>query len=171
MNAHARMPVIATEKPASVRIATPADIEQVYWLTYSLWADNYMGFSFSPKKMLQLVTSLCSGKKGVAGVIEGPDGKIIGSVGIAVSQPAYSDDWYLGECWNYVVSEYRHGTQYGQDLFRFAQWHREDMCARLGKNIPMEISVFSLNRLKTKTRWWGRYGRHVGSMFWIGGAP
>ena len=30
--------------------------------------------------------------------------------------------------------------------------------------------VLSLDRIKAKTRLWRRYGKHIGSMFWVGGA-
>lgn len=157
-----------TDKPSHVRIATPDDQDALAWHCYELFKDNYMGLPYSPARVAETVSMCCNGSGGIAGVIDGDDGEPIGSIGIIATQTNYSETWILSESWVFVTPEHRKSTSYGHDLFQFANWHREDMARKLGYEIPLEMTVLSFKRLKAKTRWWGRFGRHVGSTFWIG---
>ena len=157
-------------KPDTVRVAVPADCERLFDLLWNhLQADNDMGMGRSAAKVRAQISGICYGKSGIAGLIELPDGELVGSIGIQASQTWYSDAWYLSETWLFVRPGYRKGTNYGRDLFEFAKWHRQDMSQRLGVEMPLEISVYSFRKLDAKTRYWRRHARHVGSMFWIEG--
>lgn len=156
-------------KPTCVRVGKPTDTEAVYWLCHRLFNENFMGLPFSEKKVAGIVSRLCRGDGGIVGIIDSPDGTIAGSIGICATQPVYTETWILSEVWNYVTPEHRIGSENGNDLFRFALWHRADMAARVGYDIPLETSVYSFDRIAAKTRLWGRYGKHVGSHFWTGG--
>ncbi len=156
-------------QPSNVRIATQADEEGLFFLLVNdLQADNDMHYPVSMKRTYEHVRACCRGERGIAGVIDGPDG-IVASVGIGASQLWYSDKWLLAEIWAFVHPDFRKGTGYGDDLFRFAQWHREDMSRRVGYEIDLERGVRSYKRLKAKMRFWGRYGTQIGGIFLTGG--
>ena len=159
-------PGLMISKPASVRFATRADEPALFWLlNRDLDADNRLGWSINPRKVLDHVQKCCRGKCGLAGIIDGPDG-IAGSVGIELTTPYYSDDFMLMQIWQFVRPEHRKGTRYGQDLFDFAEWHRQDMSARLGQELVLESTILSHHRLDAKIRLWKRKKRMIGAIFW-----
>lgn len=153
-------------KPTSVRLATPADIEPLYWIVLrDLTADNPMGAEISPLKVLALVKQCCENAAGVAGVIEGRKG-IIGSAGIVMAQHDLSTMNFLKQVWLFVLPGARKGhPEHAERLFRFCLWHKGDMSQRLGYNVPLEISVLSRTRLPAKIRMWGRHGQMIGAVF------
>lgn len=152
----------------TVRLATIDDAEELYWFLLSdLGADNSLGFTPSLKKIWGHVHDCCTGKNGIAGVIDGPGG-IIGSIGIEVVQPWHSEDWFLSQVWQFVHPEHRHGTKHGEDLFAFAEYHRRYMCEHTGRDMILETTVMSRKRLAAKTRLWRRHGQQIGAMFWSG---
>jgi len=158
-------------KPESVRIATEADIPALYWHTYASWLDNYMQLPFSPRRVLATVSDCARGNMGIAGIIDGPS-EPIGTIGINMTQPVYSDFWILAEVWLFVAPEHRAKAPYWQMLFDFALWHREDMAAKVSQPIlPLELNVYSLNRLPQKERLWRKNALQVGAMFWAGVNP
>lgn len=152
----------------TVRHATIADAEALYWhLLNDLNEDNSLGFVPSPIKVWEHVHACCTGKNGIAGVIDGPGG-IIGSIGIECVQPWYSQDWFLMQVWQFVLPEHRRGTKHGEDLFAFAEFHRRYMCEHTGRDMLLETTVMSRKRLAAKTRLWRRHGQQIGAIFWSG---
>jgi hypothetical protein len=156
-----------TVKPDSVRIATRADEAALFFSLAFLENDNGLGWTVSPRKVLTHVQRCCRGQMGLAGVIDGPDG-IIGSIAIEMLSPWYSEDLLLVTIWQFVRPEYRAKASYGADLFAFAEWHRQDMAAKIGQPLVLESEVLSHTRLKAKIRLWGRKARQVGAIFWFG---
>lgn len=153
----------------TVRPASVSDQEEIYWLLLNdLNADNSLGFRPSPKKVFEHVHCCCTGRNGVAGVIDGPRG-IIGSIGIELVQPWHSDDWFLMQVWQFVHPDYRHGTSHGLELFTFAEEHRKFMCQALNCDMVLETTVMSHKRLEAKKRLWRRHGKELGAIYWSGG--
>lgn len=155
----------------TVRLATIADEEALYWQVLNdLNSDNNLGFSPSAKKVYDHIHACCTGKGGIAGVIDGPGGYLIGSIGIESIQPWHSQDWFLIQVWQFVLPEYRKGTHHAEDLFAFAEAHRRYMSSELGYDIVLETTVMSHKRLEAKSRLWRRRGgKQIGAMFWSGG--
>lgn len=156
-------------QPDTVRIADINDTADLYWLLMDDYQrDNGLGWSPSPVKVAQMVKECCLQENGIVGIIDGLDG-IIGSVGIEVHNPRYSDDVYLVQAWMFVLPEHRGGKQHWEDLFAFCDWWREDMSNKLGKPLILESTVTSHNRLSAKLRLWRRRaGIQVGGTFWTG---
>lgn len=153
----------------TVRVATPADREAIYWqLMNDLQADNGLGWQPSPAKVFAHVESCCGGERGIAGVIDGPDGGIIASIGVELTTPWYSDDWFLIQVWQFVLPEHRGGTSHAEDLFSFAETHRQYIGAQSGRDIVLETTVMSRKRLAAKSRLWRKHGKWIGSMYWSG---
>lgn len=157
-------------KPDTVRIAGVADIDTLYWhLIADYNADNGLGWEPSPVKVAQMVKECCLLDNGIAGIIDGLDGPI-GSVGIEVHNPRYSNDEYLVQAWLFVLPEHRSGRQHWEALFAFCEWWRQSMSERLGKALILESTVHSHHRLPAKLRLWRRRAGHqVGGIFWTGG--
>jgi hypothetical protein len=130
-----------------------------------------MRLPFAPGKVLNTVSDLAHGITGIAGIIDNPTDRAlpIATIGIGMMQPVYSSDWVLWEVWLFVLPEYRKEAPYFQDLFDFALWHRDNIASRVSQPVlPLELSVYSLERLPAKERLWRKNAVHVGSMFWAG---
>ena len=156
--------------PNNVRLANIEDAPDLYWhLLNDYEQDNSLGWKPSEKKVLAHVRECCLQENGVAGIIDGLHG-VIGSIGIEVYMPWYSDDEYLAQVWLFVLPEYRYGKTHYEDLFAFADWYRDEMSRKLGTPLVLESSVTTFNRLPAKVRLWRRRaGRQVGATFWSGG--
>jgi len=158
------------EKPEFVRLATPDDIEPIFWPLMRTYAeDGDLGIPVSDKAVFETVRDMCNGNGGVAGVIDGPHG-VIGSMAIRAIQPWFASQYMLTEVWFFVVSAYRKGSHFTTDLFQFAEWHRQDMSERLGYDMVFENAVLSMDRLPAKMRLWEKfYGPPIGGVFWTRG--
>lgn len=156
-------------KPDTVRIAGQDDVESLFWhLVNDYDFDNGMGWSVAPLKVLDLVRGCCLQENGIAGIIDGLEG-VIGSIGIEIHNPRYSNDDYLVQAWMFVLPDHRGGKHHWDDLFAFAEWYRADMAARLKRQVILESSVVSPHRLPAKLRLWRRRaGRQIGGIFWTG---
>lgn len=156
-------------RPQTVRLATPQDIEPLYWmLMRDLAVDNSLGIPVSPTMVLDWVYKCCRGDGAIAGVIDSPNG-IVASTGVVASHHLFSDAWKLQQIWLFVTPQARKGARYADKLFQFCLWHKGDMSSRLGYDVPLEISVVSRKRLPAKLRLWGRYGEMIGGVFWTRG--
>lgn len=157
------------ERPETVRIAQPDDVAGLYWhLLGDLEADNSLHIPVSERAVFQTVSELCNGGGGIAGIIDGPHGPVA-SIGIRAIKPWFSDQWLLSQVWLFVTPQARKGTRFGDDLFRFADWHRREMSQTLGYDLVLDNTILSFNRLEAKERFWSRYGKRVGAVFFIGG--
>ena len=162
------------QKPNSVRIATVGDWHKLFTFLMELDRfNNDTGLKVNPMRVAHVVDECCRGKGGIAGIIDAPDGSIAGSIGIRAGQPWWSDDWELSEYWLFVRPEYRKGTNYGRDLFRFAAWHREDISRTTGTRLCMDISWIghegNMNP-KVMNRLWACNSRPVGALFRLEGS-
>lgn len=155
------------DKPDLVRIATPDDIQAIYFhLMYELGADNGLGIPPTPAKVLQQVTKCCTGDMGIAGIMESRTDGIVASIGIRAAEAWFSNQTIIGQLWLFVAPHARHGRKLYDPLFQFFEWHRQDMTKRLGYSVTGENVVMSLSRLPAKARLWRRYGTQTGAVFW-----
>lgn len=158
-----------SEKPANVRIATPDDIEPLYWhLMNDFGPANSIPIPISERRVFHRVRALCTGQEGIAGVIDGPH-HIIGSIGLGCVQPWFSEEWIAEQVWLFVTPTERHAAPYAKALFDFAEWHREDLSKRFGYDVVFENTVISFDRLEAKMRLWSRYGTQAGAIYWTRG--
>lgn len=156
-------------KPETVRIATVADEESIFWhLMGPMRDDNDLGLPVSPRSVYDTIHACCTGELSICGVIDGADGPVA-SIGIRGQYPWFSEEIILTQIWLFVIPEARSHARLGADLFKFANWHREDMSRRVGYNMSLENTVLSLHNLPLKRRFWGRYGREIGHVFWVRG--
>lgn len=154
-----------TDRPATVRIATPLDAAALFYqLRDDLQGDNWLGLPPDEPDCARTVAALCRGKDGIAGVVDSKRG-IVASIGIRAVKPWFTTEWMLSQIWLFVDPAAR-GAGLDDDLFQFAEWHREDMSARLGYDLIFENTVLSLNRLPAKLRLWRKHGEMIGGVYW-----
>lgn len=108
-------------KPETVRLATQKDEAALFDLLVELHRHNGAGWGFAYRPALvreviecatrpdpQTRTNPANQRRGIIGVIEGPEGKLIGTVGIFLDAPFwYSDILVPMEIWLYVRPEVR----------------------------------------------------------------
>src|SRR5438105_1992695 len=91
-----------TEKPSNVRLATRADEMRLFEFLKDLHRNNGKGWGFSLEPELVMIVIECgtrpnpedrtdpkNERRGVIGLIEEPNGEIIGSVGLFLDPPMW----------------------------------------------------------------------------------
>ena len=156
--------------PSNVRIATIQDELKLFRLINRLFEDNPgpANLAVDDKRVWDHVNACCRGQKGIAGVIDTPDGEdLCASVGIFPVTHWASSDWYLCQHWLYVDEPFRKGGKIYRDLLQFARWHRADMSVRCGREMPLENSFVTKDDIMPRLRLWRRTGRIVGVLSWL----
>jgi hypothetical protein len=150
----------------TIRLAGPEDEDKLFDLLLGLEIDN--GFLDVPRSDARVRLHIELGtrqKGGIHGVIDGPDGRLAGSIGIIPNQFWYSEAWFYQELWLFVRPEYRKGTGYADELRGWASKVKRDFEAGAGQEVPFFTSVSSRKRLDLKIRWWRRWGEQTGAIF------
>ncbi len=130
-----------------VRVAVPADLQQLLEMGYELHRENGL-VSASELKIEAAAHRAIEGKDGVAGVI-GPVGALQAMIYLVIGQYWYSDDLHLEELCNYVRPEFRKSGN-AKALIGFAK-----KCAKNMK-LPLLIGVVSNQRTSEKVRLYRR---------------
>lgn len=147
---------LLTKKPVTVRLATEADEGPLLNLLMAAYAENAI-FAVNPEKVLEAIRLGTQRKGGIIGVVDG-HGEIAGSVGLLLEQYWYSDEWSVGERWNFVRENYR-ATSYGRDLIEFAKWSSDEM------GLALQMGVMSTKRTKAKVKLYERKMQMIGAYF------
>ena len=155
--------------PATVRKATEADEPALFDLLMELYKDNGVGIAPRPQDVREAIRAGTREQAGILiGVIDGPDGTLIGSICIVPATWWYSSvSWYLAERWLFVLPEWRKGRSLHDDLFQYARCYQQLCETATGMSWPLVTSVTSFKRLAAKMRLWRRYGRLVGGIYVI----
>lgn len=179
-----------TPQPEGVRIAGPQDESRLYALLVELHGHNGAGWGF-PYSPLTVMAQIEAGTRrdvwprsnpndirmGVIGVIDGPDGKLIGTVGLFDLPPAWfsegTDARALMEIWLYVKPGARHSGRHYRNLFKFSNWAHDSMKAKLKStgypyNFPLLTGFMHIgDRYPLMERLWKTFsgGRKVGSLY------
>lgn len=172
-------------KPESVRLAGPEDEGAVYDLLIALWRNNESGwgFPYRPETVLARIetgtrpdpatrSNPQDQRRGIIGLIDGPNGKLIGSVGLFLDPATwFTDALSLTELWLYVRQEAR-GMGHERDLFAYAKWAHAHLKASHGSDyrLPFPLLTGLMHfgpRYGAMERLWRRRsgGTQVGSLF------
>lgn len=157
---------------ASVRLATPADVEPILKILtgpnglYENSAQG-LGVSMDVTRVKTHVHAACHRQGGVAGVLT-VGGFVVGSIGIFIWQPWYSADWTLCEYWLFVLPEFR-STKAFDALQTFAEEHRQEMSKIMGRELMLQETIVTHDRLDKKIRLWKRRTKMIGAVFVMGG--
>lgn len=154
-----------TPRPATVRVALPADEAKLFDL-FMIAADENAMAPINEAKVRDGIANAVYRRGGVIGVIDGKNGELAGAVGIIMAPFWYSEQWHCEEMLNFVHPNYRAGSlNYARDLIQFAKWWSE----QLGMTLLM--GVLSHHRTEGKVRLYRRLLPFAGALFlYRGGA-
>jgi hypothetical protein len=133
-----------------VRKAVPSDEPELMDMCRKLHSENGI-FAFSERKVRNILQSAWNGQGGIIGVVGSP-GKIEGSICLTICDYFYTEDFHLGELWNFVLPEHRKSTN-AKEMIRFAMRCADEI------GIPLIIGVLSNERTAAKV---GLYRRLLG---------
>jgi len=138
-----------TERPANVRLATPADEDQIYWLMKEAHLEQPI-FPMDEQKIRKFIRHATTRKGGVIGVIEGPRG-LEAYILAVLSSYWYTESWHLEELSNFVHPNHRK-TNHAKHLIQFAKWFSEQL------GLPLIMGILSTKRLEGKIKLYTRQG-------------
>ena len=140
-----------------VRIATPADEDEVMELCRRLWSENGL-FSLNESKVRDTIRKCYEAKGNIVGVIGAP-GHLEASTCLSISDTHYTDDWHLVELWNFVEKEYRKSRN-AEALIEFGKSCSDKM------GIPLFTGILTERQLAGKVRLYRRrLGNPTGAFF------
>lgn len=155
--------------PPLIRLAKPHDEAALYDLLIRLNEDNGFGVSINRDKVLAQIRLGTEERGGIIGVVDGPDGKLIATVGLFFQSYWQSDEMFLQELWLFVDVDHRKGGELDRALFRFAKEWRERLTQACGFDVTLVTSVSSPKRLAAKERLWkqrlGPDAQRVGAIY------
>lgn len=179
-----------SEPPKGVRIANFHDERALYALLVDLHRHNQAGwgYPYAPRTVMSQIevgtrpdprtrSNPNDIRGGIIGVIDSPEGRLIGTIGLFDMAPAWfsegTDARALFEIWLYVRPRARHIGRHYRNLFRFGHWAHDSMKADLAKtDYPYIFPMFTGfmhqgNRYLLMERLWQTFcgGRKVGSLY------
>lgn len=180
---------VAIEKPASVRLAVPADEAAVYASLVELWRFNGSGwqFPYSPLVVLTTIESATrpdpatrtdptNQRRGIIGVIDGHGGRFDGIVGIFLDRHLwFSESVIPVELFLFVRPGARNRRRLERDLAHYAEWVHDKLRPDPATyKDPFMLAtgfmfVGSERRFAAMARLWRllfRGARPVGMLFW-----
>jgi hypothetical protein len=145
-----------------VRIATPADDEEVLSLCRELHEEN--GLMSLNEGHIRVLLSRAHNKQGsIVGVI-GPRGKIEATMCLVIDRMYYTDDNHLTELWIHVGKPYRNSRN-AEALIGFGK-----SCSdKIG--IPWVTGIITNNRVAGKVRLYRKFLGFPAGAFFIHNAP
>lgn len=155
-----------------VRLAMPADEDQIFELLLLLHAENGM-FGVNPFKVREGIKWATRRKGGIIWVVN-EGALIVASLGMLISTDWYSDDEYLLERWNYVHPRYRK-SDHARKLLEQAKWTSEWFSRESKKKgrgpVPFQCGINSFDRTEGKVRLYARHMPCIGAFFMFGELP
>ncbi len=148
-------------------VVTPISAEDedaVFAMLLGLHEENGL-FTVDEDKVRGVIREATEQRGGIIGVIRGAEG-LEASIGLAVEQWWYTNDWCVSERWVYVVPAARR-KNHAKKLIDYARWCAESL------GVPLECGIMSTNRTAAKERLYERKLTPIGRYFmWVpGGEP
>lgn len=135
--------------PSRVRHASPADEMELVDICTRLHEENGI-FPMAVPKVRAMLHRAFERRGAVVGVV-GKD-PIEGCICLAIQTEWYSEQWFLGELFNFVLPEFRASTN-AKDLIAFAKMCSDEI------GLPLLIGIVSNHRTVAKVR---MYRKHLG---------
>lgn len=155
-----------TEKPANVRVASEEDTEAVLELVMmELREAPSLVAPINEKRVVeQLVPGL--GRQGaIIGVIDGPDGRPVATIGIYLQRWWWSEAMYYQDQFCYVHPDHRNGNHYAEDLIQFSKWAADYMTGKMGYRFYVLLGLIGMSRIRQKVRFFARHVTQAGGFF------
>lgn len=169
-----------THNPYGVRRATPDDIELLRLFVPDVLKET-TPLPLSDAKVSELIERCCYQRSGaIAGIIDGPEGNIDASVGLAFVESETSDVPYISAVWcglhpsihTRAAREKRDPQapreHYGRRLFEFAKWCHSNLEAAAGHPIMMRFDLLTFENLAPKMGLFQRNLMQIGGSFAFG---
>lgn len=147
-----------TQRPASVRIAAPADYERLLELGIEAQKDNAPASASLEKMKEWAAVGTARDGRHVVGVIDGPNGTLDGCIALVIGQPWYSDDWVIEDKMVFVRAS-RRASNHARDLINFAKWYAELL------RLPLYMAVFPKYKWALKSLFFDRFLPRAGSFY------
>lgn len=159
-----------------VRRATPADSAVLMDFVPLVLAETSV-LPLSDLKIQALVERCaCQVGGAIAGIIDGDEGTVDASIGLAFTESDTSDDLYIKAVWCGLHPSVRklptkvddRRAHYGRSLFEFAKWFHNALEEKAGRGILMRFDVETLEALFPKIGLYQRNLTQVGAIFALG---
>ncbi len=168
----------STPYPPLVRRATPEDIDPLLIFVPQVLTESTL-LPISLEKIEKLIER-CAHQRGgaVAGIIDGPDGGIDASLGLAFCESETSDVPYIRAVWMGLHPTVRKlpndpgdpRAHSGRTLIEFAKWCHEGLERAAGHPILIQFDLATRTMLTAKMRLFARNLQQVGASYGFGAA-
>lgn len=159
-----------------VRRATPADFDALVPLVLELVTKEVAILPVSEQCVVDTLERCIARDGALAGVIEGANGAIEGTIGLTLERFFYSDQDYLEMKWLGVSAAYRKRIDrerpQGSDwmgvptrLLRFGKWAADAM------DVALFLPILTTTDLARKMRLYQRQAPQLGAVFGYGALP
>lgn len=154
-----------TEKPATVRAATPADEQAILDLLLLDVAEN--AAHVAPPDEARILAHIQHGtqkKGGIIGVIDGPDGKPVACCVMIELQWWWSRQYCFQELVLFVHPDHRKSNHL-RDLLNFQRWVSDAMTKNFGYRVYLLCGVLGVHHVREKIMLYKRKFRQAGAIF------
>lgn len=151
--------------PGVVRLAGPADEQAIYDLLILDLEENASAVApIDPDTIKERIWLATRHGKGMIGVIDGPDGFPVATIGLFNERWWWSMAWHFCKIWDFVHPDYRQNG-YGKELIKFGEWCSDIMTQKTGYRVYTLAGVLGFHRMRDKVRLYKRLTNQVGAFF------
>lgn len=143
---------------AGVTFAQEGD-EDALFHTLQLAEQENAFFPMAPAKVRDAIRQGTAKYRAGIGVVHGPEGEIIASVGLFWEQFWYSEQWWMVDRWNFVHPEHRRSA-HAKNLIEWSKWFSDQL------GLDLLMAVLSNERTEAKVRLYRRQMPYVGGFFY-----
>lgn len=149
---------------ASVRLGKPEDEDAILALLSLDIAENAEIVAPGNPEDIRETIRHALRKPNVVGVIDGPDGTLVGVVMLLCVKWWWSKSFYYQEIPLFVHPDHRK-SQHARQLSAFQRWWVDEMTRAFGYRVHLLCGVLGTVRVRAKTAWYRRTFRQVGAVF------
>ena len=138
----------------TVRMATVQDEDAIFFMLLDMAKEN----SKHPVSVSKSIATIQEVTAIGGGAVAELDGEIIGSVGVSLQSPWYSNAQFLGDSWFYVKPENRRSR--AAILLKKAAHEFAD-----NVGLDLVLAVFSIHDADRKSKFFARGMKHLGGAY------
>ncbi|HQT62612.1 GNAT family N-acetyltransferase, partial [Acidiphilium sp.] len=140
-----------------VRVGQPSDLPAMMAFLRDAHAENGMA-PIAEDRVEPVLQCALAQWRGIVGIVDAPDGKIAGAVGLLVGKWWYSHEEHLEDIFTFVREDYRH-MKMARPLLDFAKRAAREL------EMPLLMGVLSTDRTQAKVRLFERKLPMAGALF------
>jgi GNAT superfamily N-acetyltransferase len=151
-------------KSANVRLAKQSDKQAIFNLLKLDIAENAARVAPPNEEcILETITQALTAPN-IVGVIDGPDGMIVGTAMLIATRWWWSKSYYYQEIPLFVHPDHRK-SRYAHNLMDFQAWWVDEMTKSFGYRVHLLCGVLGTVRVRAKIAMYRRRYRQVGSVY------